>query len=894
MKLTRISLPNLGRIVVATLAGLIVAGPAAAQDDDDRLIEEVVVYAQKRAQNIMDVPVAVTAVTGQMMEDSGIKDVFDLQQNVPSLLVGASQTATTSFFQIRSIGSTSNNFGVESSVGLYVDGVYRSRQSSMINDLVDVEAVEVLRGPQGTLFGKNTAAGAIQVRTVAPSQTADAFVDLTAGDFGLVKLSAAANLPLTDALAFRGTIFTSKRDGYVSDDNFGADVHNDRDRIGVRAQLAYEGDNDFNMRLIADYAEIDEKCCVGVSRVDFLYSRASVAAGAPSPGTDAILLGLGGTVFTGYPYPDALLSALPAPPGTIVTGAGFDEYRVRYDTLPVSKNEDSGLSLELNKTLDNGMTLTSVSAYRAFDTFDLIDVDFTDVPLLSRTNDAEQSSFSQEFRLAGEFGSGSNFVAGVYYFGQDIDQKTRITAENFDPGVATTLGVPNVPGLPFSLYLGNLPPIQTIAAGVDNVAGNLGGALPYLPAGSPGVPGAWSFDDVTQDHSGWAAFAQTDIAMGDDFVLTLGARYTDEEKDIAALYTQNLPLDPDARPNFGLIGIQLCSLDPTCAPTLPPGSPVFDPVASVPVFAPFSIDGWASYRFDPLVPRPNLTASLKDDQFTGNAKLSWFASDAVMLYASYATGFKSGGTNTDRINPAFEQVFGPETSKSLEIGLKGDFGPVRLAFAVYDAQYDDFQANSFTGTGFNLQNAGKLDTQGIEAEFHWIPFDTFTVEGFYSHNEGKYKSFMSGTCWDAYPAHTGMSDPGLPANFNPIVMPEVCNRSGVALPYNPEDRAFLALTKDFPIGDNNLFIRGEYTYRSELFTDGDVDPFTLQDSFSLVNLRIGLDLTAWNANITAWGRNITDERYFVGSFDAPAQDGRMNSYPGEPSTYGVTFRKFWD
>ena len=207
MKPIGTSILNLGRFVALPLVGLALAAPAIAQDEGS-FLEEIVVVAQKREENIMDVPVSITAISGAQIEASAIKDMYDLQVNVPGLIVGGSQTTTTSNFAIRGIGSTSNNFGVESSVGLYVDNVYRSRQSSLINELVDVEAVEVLRGPQGTLFGKNTAAGAIQVRTVAPSSdSANAFVELTGGSHGLQRLSGAANIPLTDNLAFRGTVF---------------------------------------------------------------------------------------------------------------------------------------------------------------------------------------------------------------------------------------------------------------------------------------------------------------------------------------------------------------------------------------------------------------------------------------------------------------------------------------------------------------------------------------------------------------------------------------------------------------------------------------------------------------------------------------------------------------
>ncbi len=888
------------KLALAGIPGFALCLTAFAQDDVDMEIEEVVVYAQKRAQNIMDVPVAVTAISGQMIEDSGIKDVFDLQQNVPSLVVGQSQTATTSNFSIRGLGSTSNNFGVESSVGLYVDGVYRSRQSSIINDLVDIEAVEVLRGPQGTLFGKNTAAGAISIRSVAPSQTPDAFVEASAGDYGLMRFSGGTNIPLNDKLAFRGTVFGSQRDGYVDDDNFGSDVHNDRDRMGARLQLGYEGEN-FDMRIIGDYARIDEVCCVAVSRVDSLFSQASLA-GTPVPGSDAAVLALGGTVFTNFPYPDALLQGLTANPpfnlGSIVTGVGFEDHRVRYDTLPDSENEDRGISVEFNVDM-GGPTFTSITAYRAFDTFDLIDVDFTDVPILTRTNDAAQTSFSQEFRLAGEFGENSNYVAGLYYFGQEIDQVTFNDAPAFAEGSAAATFYGQVtslpgtlPGLPLAVFIPQDPRIQAVEDGVNAVAANFG-ALGYQPAGPPILPGSFSVDNVLQEHEGYAAFFQTDIGFGNDFILTLGGRYTDEEKDISAVYTQNIPFDPATVPDLGLMSIQLCSLDPVCGPTLPPGAPVFDPVNSLPIFAPFFAPGWATWVFPPLAPRADVNETISDDQFTGNAKLTWFATEDVMVYASFSTGFKAGGTNTDRIEPAFPQTFGPETSESIEIGMKGDFGPVRLAVAVYDTAFEDFQANTFTGTGFFLQNAGDVDTQGVEVEFIWNVNDYLSFDGWYARNEGEYKSFVDGVCQDAFEFHTGMDDPGRddPSPFFPA---QTCDRTGENVPYNSEDRFFVGVNTNFPVGNNEFFLRAEYSHASDLITDGDNDPFDLQDSFGILNLRLGLDIPQWNSTVTLWGRNVTDEKWYAGSFDPPAQEGRVNSYPAEPATYGITFRKNWD
>ena len=330
MKSTANSLMGSCKIGVITLCISLLAAPVSAQDDSEGGLEEIVVTAQRRDQNMTDVPVSVTLVSGAEIEASGIKDMFEMQQNVPGLIVGQSQTTTTSNFAIRGIGSTSNNFGVESSVGLYVDGVYRSRQSSMVNELIDVEAVEVLRGPQGTLFGKNTAAGAILIRTVAPDPSStNAFVDVTAGDYGMFRISGAANIGLTDNLAFRGTLFSSQRDGYVSDVFLGEDVYNNRDRLGLRVQLGLnDADDDFNMRIIADYSEIDENCCVAISRVDGLFSQASVPLFPATilPGSDAALLSLGGLISSSYPYPQAMLDAVFGPGVANIVNNPFENY----------------------------------------------------------------------------------------------------------------------------------------------------------------------------------------------------------------------------------------------------------------------------------------------------------------------------------------------------------------------------------------------------------------------------------------------------------------------------------------------------------------------------------------------------------------------------------------
>jgi len=854
----------------------------ATMAQDDVLIEEIIVYSTKVAADVQDIPVAVTAITGNDIQDAGIKDMFDLQTNAPGLIMGQSQTTTTSNFAIRGIGTSSNNFGLESSVGLYVDGVYRSRQNSMINELVDIEAVEILRGPQGTLFGKNTPQGAVNMRTVAPSvDEPNAFVELTAGDFGLVRLAAASNFTLSDSTAIRATVFSSQRDGYVEELGAGTDVLNDRDRFGARLQLAYSNDDNFDMRIIAEYAEVDEACCAAVSRVDSIFANSytdplSPVPGGLVPGTDFLLFGLGGTIFSANPYDAATIGlvtavaqglGLPAN-GTILGNTPFEEYVVSYNNLPHSTSEDSGLSVELNWDLANDMTLTSITGYRAFDSTSTIDADFTDVPLLNRTQDAQQSSISQELRLSGTIGDRGSFVTGLYYFDQDLDNQKRTGGEQF-------LGA----------YIDLIEPsLQQVVGGINAISAATGGLV--APAGTPFPLDTWSYDDMRQQHQSWAVFGQVDLPISENLLLTLGARYTDEEKTMIGNFTQGAQGGP---PNLAAIEGVLCSAVPACAAAfgLPPFNP-FDPATQA-ILAPFQADGFGTYLFAPFAPRPDLNESLEDDQFSGTAKLTWFANDTTMFYASYGQGYKSGGTNTDRISAVFNPVFDAETSDTIEIGMKADFPDqnIRINLAIYDTQVDGLQANSWTGTGFNLQNAGTADTSGWELETWWLPTDTLSFQAYWVRSDAKFESFENGTCWDAYVFHTGMPDP----NSGGDIDAEQCPRTGGRLAYNPEDTFFFSFTKEFLLGDTaSAYVRGEYSYYSEILTDGDLDPFTSLDSVSLVNARLGIRWENMGSELVFWGRNLSDERYYAGSFDGPVQPGRMNSYPAEPRTWGVTYR----
>lgn len=796
---------------------------------DQGLLEEIIVTAQKRAQNIQDIPVAVTALSGDQLVEHGITDMFDLQQNAPALRVGQSQTATTANFNIRGIGTSSQNFGLESSVGLYVDGVYRARQSAMINELADVERVEVLRGPQGTLFGRNSSAGAVLLNTVAPSHETDGYFELSYGNLDLFSANAAAGGSLVeDVLAVRVTGFLTSRDGFVDAVGVGKDLLNDRNRYGGRAQLLYTPTDDVSLRVILDYSEIDEVCCAAATFRNNYFS------------------------FDGRPGSDALLASLGVP---LLNEDRFTDYVVHMNQLPESKNADSGVSAELNWDLSATDTLTAISAYRTFNTTDDADVDFNTADIATRYNLGESEMFSQELRLSGSRGR-VDYLAGAYYFNQNLDSWTT-----------------TAPGADFEAFaVGGNPLLGTLVNTINALSALTGG---FIPMTGPAVlPGARSLDVMLQDHEAWAVFGQVDVQLLEQWRVSAGLRYTDEEKRLDGTFTQgNTGPPPDLTAigtNLFLASQGLARLDPS-------------------LLAPLAYPGWGFYLVPVFAPRPGVDETLKDDQVTWNVKLSWTPNDDLLLYAGYATGFKSGGTNTDRIPAAFSQVFGAEKSNSFEAGLKLVLPEqsLRVNLALHYTTVEDFQSNSFTGDGFNLRNAGQLEAKGGELEVAWSPLNGLALNAAYIYNEAEYDEFEQATCWLATPFLTGTPDPG---RHNPG--DAFCDRSGDRLVGNPEHTVLLSATLSRSFSDNlGGYVHADYNHRSSIVMDGNADPIKVQDDFGLLNARAGLVLDALDLDISFWARNLLDKDWFGPVFDVPLQDGKLASYLRETRTYGVTLRK---
>ena len=759
------------RLMSATVcaASLCISGQAIAQP----MLEEVIVTAQKREQSLQDVPIAVTAFTGERLQESGVRDFFEVANIDPALVVGKSQTSTTQTFSIRGVFTSSQNFGLESSVGLYVDGVYRARQSAMINNVVDIASIEVLRGPQGTLFGRNTPSGAVSMNSRAPDFDGEGYIEASGGDYDLMSIEGGQSFTLVeDKLAVRATGFYMERDGFVDVLGIGEEVLEDRDRWGGRLQALWLPNDDLSVRLIADYSKIDEVCCAVGNWVNNLQAQQLPAGADPVFGTDNNVLALGGTV---------------------IDQGDFFDYEVASSFLPKSENKDRGIQMQIDWALP-AFELTSITAYRKFESFDRIDADFYDIDALIRTNDADQDQFSQELRISNS-GETLSYVAGLFYFEQDLDSL-----------VDTIVGADTGPlvGVPAFLF----------------------------PAGG------YSRNVASQNHKSYAVFGQVDYNLTESLVLTAGARWTKEDKDMQNTFTEE---------NAG-IGFAL---------------------------------------FPPLAPRDDVDEDLDDDQATGTIKLSWFANDDVMFYASYGTGYKAGGINTDRVAQNIDVVFDAEKSKAYEVGMKADFPrqALRINLALHNTETDDLQTISFQSTGFALQNAGTAKAKGGEMDLLWQPFNNTTFTLAYAYNDAEYDDFENGDCWVGTPFHTGQPDPRANGDGS-------CDRSGGLLSGNPENVVVTSLRQDFPLSGNlTAFLYGEYIWTDDRMTDVNNDPLKLSGDYDIVNLRAGLIVENWDLEITAWGRNVGDEDYTNLIADGVAQPGRMIAYYNEPATWGVNLRK---
>ncbi len=359
-----------------------------ANPDSVELDNVIIVTATKREQTLQDVPISVSVTSGETLEQAQIRDISDLQTVAPSLRVSTLQSSSNTTFIIRGFGNGANNLGIEPSVGVFIDNVFRSRTAGSLNDLINVQRIEVLNGPQSTLFGKNASAGVISVVTREPQFDFGGTAELSYGNYDSIVVKGDVTGPITDALAFSLDGSYNKRDGYGTIVNLDTDI-NDRDRWSTRGQLLFDDGGPARARLIADYSEIDEVCCI--------------AGNVLNGPTGAAVFGVGGALD-----PENLFS-----------------YRTFLNVVPVNKIKNYGVSLQSDFEF-GPVSLTSITAYRELENFFNQDVDFTSADIVNETRDQAVESFTQEFRLTSDLDGPINFLLGGFYFNEKIDQNSQL------------------------------------------------------------------------------------------------------------------------------------------------------------------------------------------------------------------------------------------------------------------------------------------------------------------------------------------------------------------------------------------------------------------------------------------------------------------------------------
>ena len=484
---------------VLTLSGVAHAQTAAPAASAAPNVDEIVVTAQKRTQSLQDVPIVVTTVSRQLLQDSGVKDIKDLTLLTPGLLVTSTTSESVTSARIRGIGTVGDNVGLESSVGVVIDGVYRPRNGVGFGDLGDVDRIEVLKGPQGTLFGKSTSAGVINVITAKPSFNYGAHAEFTGGNYGSYGGSASITGPIIkDVLAGSFSVTDRQRDGfYKVQDGKGpntASDDQDRDFYSLRGQLLYIPNDQLSVRAIADYTHRNEHCCSAVE--------------------------VRGGVTTG------IVQVLAAPQGQGEPTTPNPYNRQSYENRPDVQNiHDDGISIEANYRLPslNNATITSISAIRDWKSTGGSDVDFTNADLLyeptNGLNSSEFADISQELRFSGTAGK-LDYTVGGFYSHEHLRSNFAIaTGNDFDTYLNLLLSAAADP---------EIRPAGLAGLEGPNFLKSLFGPNATYPANGMAV------DQYRQNDETYAVFTNDTYHITPKLDLNIGLRYTDDHKSVTS------------------------------------------------------------------------------------------------------------------------------------------------------------------------------------------------------------------------------------------------------------------------------------------------------------------------------------------------------------------------
>ena len=761
-------------------------------------LEEIIVTAQRRAESLQDTPISVTAFTSADLQNKGISDIAEIADFTPNMMfdttaiISGSSSAAVIF--IRGIGQSNFQVTNDPGVGTYVDGVYVSSAIGGVMDVIDVENIEVLRGPQGTLFGRNTIGGAINITTQKPSTEEGGSLEFSLGNLDKIAVRGSWDQPLTDNLLTKWTVGYKRRDGYIKARTpLGSNANSTglfSDSI-ARNQRDQGDENEGAARISALYTPRDDLTITVAADITHIReaSAASTLAGVQPPAEG----GLGQLTFL-YNTFDA--------PNVDVPGLGKG---ILYDDRFVSDNPEDesfqtgpngtdvdglGLSGIIEWEFSDNVTLKSITSYRETEAEFNRDPDGSPLQFTHTYNDFEHEQFSQEVQLYGNsFNGALDWIAGGYYFTEDA-------TDNLRAQLVPSFGTVNING--------------------------------------------------SAENQSIAVFGQVTWHVTDKLGLTVGVRYTQDDKELLP----NFFYEADAG---GLYYSE------------PGGTPCIGSLSEA-IGAPCLFYG------DEGIAR-TVPFELVEDKFTKTTPrfgLDYRLSDDWLTYFSYSEGFKSGGFNAR--TTAFREAvlgFGPETLKTFEVGTKwqGFDNRVRINMAAFYSDYSDVQVTVIDDIAPGTQNAGEIEIKGLEVEATALIGDSLLVNFGLGYLDSKYTSLAP-----------------LAETVNPVSQIRKSN----SLANTPDLSTTLAVEYSIPLASSELVLRGDWSYTDEVFNDDTNSEILRAPSHHMFNA--SLAYTLGNYKLVLWGENLSDER-FINAGDANYVIGFLEANYNLPRTYGFTVRR---
>ena len=712
---------------MALAAMLFIASPIAFT----QTLEEVIVTAQMREQSLQDVPISVSAIDGETISNRSIDNLSSLSASVPNFMVVETQIDTS--ISIRGVRSGANK-GFEQSVPINFDGIVYPRSQLARTPLVDLERVEVLRGPQPILFGKNAIGGAVSVTSAKPTEEFEGKFSTShesehGEDQSLLVLSGA----LSKSVLGRLTVSTREMDGWITNQKMKR-LEPQRDETYIRGQLAWtSGDIDYNLK---------------VETADFDSTGYAMEALAPQDGY--------GLVFAG--------------PIAVET----DENWVRSSGETFSQNTMDNFVLTANYPMDGGGgTLTSITGHVEYDSYEVLDVDYVGLEILDGTNQTEKyDQWSQEIRFTSPGGEDVDYIVGAYFQTADVDVTDYVPLGSFLA----------LAGAPVSLLVGT------------------------------------NWDRLyAQSSDMFSVFGQVDINLDDKWSLTLGARYSSEDKD----------------------GSRELTLDGTG--TALDGSPLLNVL-------------WAAVL---NVGPHNIASSRSENSFDPMVRLSYDLSDNSQMYVSYTQGSKAGGFDirgnsipgTPLVSSEGGWEFEEEEATNIEWGYKMKSDRASFDFTYFTTDYENLQTSVFDGVlGFKVGNAAAAELDGFEMQGRYLITDNLEFYASMASLEYKFTDWKNSQCAYGETATNGI----------------YCDRSGAGVILAPEDTANAGFAYDTVLSNNWAFDANlNIDYSSEYFITTNLDKNIKESGYSKVGLVLGLESSDGKWRISLIGDNLTDERIKV-------------------------------